>query len=217
MDGIEHIVTAVSAPWSGWLMLGLMLCAILSEWFQPGIISQAHSSLSVRNDRVYKESPATFFGQMLLTIFRIGTVSMALCLCWAPEDRFSLGAFAIVSALVLVVLAVKMLCHWLVDYTFMLSRRFGTPYEHYGNLFTLTTLLLYPVVLILNHVASPLAAQWCLGGIAILFGLLWLYRCIRTYIQSVRAVIYLIIYFCTLELLPFVGLAYVAAKTIIIL
>lgn len=198
-------------------MFGLLLCVILSEWFQPGVVSQAHLSLVVRNDRLYKEAPANFMGQFLVSLFRIGTLALALCLCWAPENQFSFGAFGVISGLIIAVCLVKMLCNTIVDYTFTLSRRFGAPYEHYGNLFTLVALVLYPVLLLLLRFASPLAARWCLGIIMSIFLLLWIYRTMRTYITTPVAMLYVLVYICTLEILPFVGLAYLSAKTISIL
>ena len=198
-------------------MFGLLLCVILSEWFQPGVVSQAHLSLVVRNDRLYKEAPANFMGQFLVSLFRIGTLALALCLCWAPENQFSFGAFGVISGLIIAVCLVKMLCNTIADYTFTLSRRFGAPYEHYGNLFTLVALVLYPVLLLLLRCASPLAARWCLGIIMSIFLLLWIYRTMRTYITTPVAMLYVLVYICTLEILPFVGLAYLSAKTISIL
>ncbi|MBO4250144.1 MAG: DUF4271 domain-containing protein [Paludibacteraceae bacterium] len=217
MNGIEHIVSSASAPWCSWTMLGLLLCAVLSEWFQPGVISQSPISLAVRNDRTYKESPVNFMGQFLVSLFRIGTVGMALCLCLSPENDFSFLMFIAVCGLVLAVLLLKMLCNSLLDYTFMLTRQFGAPYEHYGNLFTLVALVLYPIVLVLMHWVTPVAARWCLAVVTGLFVIAWLYRCIRTYITSAIAVLYLMLYMMTLEILPFAGLAYISAKMIVIL
>ena len=217
MDGITHILSPLTAPWCGWTLLGLLLFALLAEWAQPGVVSQAYTSLAVRNDRTYKESPTNFMGQFLITLFRIGTMAMMLCLCWMPAERFSFAAFWAVCGIIMLVFVIKMLCNLLLNYSFTLERRFGTPYEHYGNLFTLLTLILYPALLVLVHVVSPVAARWCLGLALSTFCLLWFYRCFRTYTVSLAAVIYLIIYSTTLELLPFAGLAYISAKTISIL
>lgn len=217
MNEVLHIVSSASAPWCSWTMLSLLLCAVLSEWFQPGVIIQTPASLAVRNDRTYKESPVNLMGQLLITLFRIGTVSMALCLCQCPERGFSFIMFAVACGLVLAVLGLKMLCNSLLDYTFMFSRQFGAQYEHYGNLFTLATVVLYPVVLVLMRMAAPAAARWCLAFVTGLFVITWSYRCIRTYITSPRAVLYLLLYVFTLEILPFAGIAYIFAKIIVIL
>ena len=118
------------------------------------------------------------------------------------------------SGIVLLVLMAKMLCYVLLDYTFMLSRRFGNPYEHYGNLFTLLALTMYPMVLILLRFSSVAATRWIMGCLAAVFILIWSYRIIRTYIASPIAVLYVLIYICTLEIVPLVGLTYLSAKMI---
>ena len=217
MTDIPHIVSSANAAWSSWTMLGLLLCGILSEWFQPGVITQAPISLMVRNDRTYKDAPVNFMGQFLITLFRIGTIALMLCLCWSPETHFSFTAFWATCGVILLVFLAKMLCNGLIDYTFSLSRRFGAPYEHYGNLLSLASLILYPILLVLLRVSSPISARWCLGIVTVLFCLIWLYRCIRSYLIKPTAILYLIIYTCTLEILPFIGLAYISAKMIAIL
>ena len=165
-------------------------------------------------DRLYKDAPTNFMGQLLISFFRIGTVGMALCLCWETTGSFPYRLFWMMSGMVFLVFVVKMLCTALLDYTFSLSRRFGTPYEHYGNLWTLMTLVLYPAVLILLRCASPVATRWTLGIAVGVLVLLWLYRIIHTYMIAPKAILYVLIYICTLELLPFAGVAYLSAKMI---
>ena len=75
-------------------MLGLLLCAVLSEALQPGVITQAATSYMARAERTYKAAPNNFFGQLLITLFRIGTWSMALFLCFYTEGNASGWSFA---------------------------------------------------------------------------------------------------------------------------
>lgn len=194
------------------------MCSILSEYFQSGILSQATASLRVnRTGRVYKDTPANFLGQLFVTLFRIGTFAMAICLAFSPSDRFSFAAYAAVNGLIIAVLLLKMLCNVLVDYTFQLSRHFGPIYEHYSNIATLASLLLWPVVLVLLHVSNPIIIRWVLGAVLILFIVVWLYRCIVQFLRSPMALLYLACYICTLELLPMALLIYLSAKTITII
>ena len=209
-----HILSPVSASWCGWMMFLLLLCAVLAEMAQPGIIKQAYTSLEVHKERAYKESPDTFLGQLFISLFRVGTASMALCLCFCAENRFTLTAFGIVTGLVMAVVLTKMVCNVVLDYTFALSRRFGTAYEHYGNIATLASLVLYPVVLTMIRIGSVQATYWSVGIVAGLFALVWLYRTLRMYTVSLMAGVYVLMYFCTMELLPMAGLAYVSAKTL---
>ena len=212
MNGIEHIISPVSTAWCGWMMLALLLLAILSEWLQPGIISQAHQSLVARTERTYKDAPVNTTGQLLLSLFRIGTIAMGICLCLQTEGGMSIVSFGVVCALVLAVLVVKMLCNMLLDYTFMLRRRFASPVEHYSNIVTLVTVVLYPALLLLIPFGTPSACRWALAAAAVLFTVLWFYRSSRIYVNSPMAVVYLVIYNCTLEVLPLAVLYGLSAK-----
>ena len=118
MDGISHILSPMSAPWCGWTMLVLLLCAVLGELAQPGVISQASASLLSRNDRTYKNAPVNFIGQSLITLFRIGTLAMTLFLCFYQKGNFGFGTFILLCGIIFAILLMKMLCNTLLDYTF---------------------------------------------------------------------------------------------------
>ena len=213
-EGIAHMISPLTAPWCGWTMLVLMLFAILSEWLQPGVISQATASLTVRMERTYKEAPTNFLAQTLITLFRLGTLALGLCLCFGLDGHFSFVGFIAVCSIIFGVTLVKMLCNVLVDYTFQLSRVYGDAYEHYSNIFTLAMVALYPLLLIFLHIGSQAATRWLMGIMAVLFFVLWLYRSARQYIRTPQAILYLLIYMLTLEFLPMAGIIVLSAKTI---
>ncbi len=214
---MTHFHTLLSAPWSAWTMLGLLLFAFLAEFFQPGVITQAPSSVFARTDRVYKEAQANFPGQLFITIFRIGVLSMAMCACFCTLNHTPFSAFWAICGLVVVIFLIKTGVNSLLDYTFSLSRRFGKGHEAYSDLITITTVVIYPILLILLHTHSTVASVWTAGIMAVLFIAAWLYRCIRTYLVSPAALLYLIIYTITMEFLPIVLLFYLSEKTIAIL
>lgn len=213
-EGIAHIISPMSAPWCGWIMLGLLVCGILSEYFQPGVITQSWDSLRIRAERSYKDAPMNFIGQMLLNMFRLGTLAMLLCMCFSEEGQFSFLAYLAVNALIVGVMMVKMLCNVTVDYTFQLTRRFGGAYEHYSNIATMLGLIVWPTLLVLLHVGNTAVNRWALGIAAILFFALWVYRSAAQYIKSPMAVLYVLVYWSTLELLPMAVLVYLSEKTI---
>ena len=216
-EGIAHIISPLSAPWCGWTMLVLMLCAILSEWTQPGIITQAYESLIVHTERTYKGSPNTFLGQFLMALFRIGTIGMALCLCVYQGTGFSFTAFAGICGLVVALVLVKMLVNVVINYTFALSNRFGNAYEIYADITTLAVLALYPIVLVMLRVDNPEITRWGAGVVALLFLGVWIYRSMRMYVVSPLAVVYLALYIGTLEVLPMASLYVLSDKMIAIL
>ena len=209
-----HIVSPASAGWTGWLMFGLLICAVLAEFLQRGIISQALQSILTRSDRTYKDAPMNFWAQVLITIFRVGVIALAICLCCYTGGTFAFAAFGEVCGLIVGLVVVKMLCQWILDYTFRFSRLFESAYEPYANILTLVTVILYPILLILFRVDSAAVAKWCIGLVAVLFILLWLYRGGRIFIQSPMSILYFVLYLCTLEILPMAALYYLSEISI---
>lgn len=195
-------------------MLLLLLFAALSESLQRGVITQAMDSLTARTERLYKDAPTNIMAQIFITLFRLGTLALMICLCFCPYDRFTFETFGVVVGVIVGVLLVKMLITALVDYTFMLTKRFGAVYEHYSNILTLIGVVLYPLMLLFMHIGSQEAARWLLGIFAAIYLLVWMYRSARWYVQSPKAVVYLMLYFATVECLSIAGLVFVSAKMI---
>ena len=217
MDTIEHILTPWSASWWGWTMFILFLCGVVSEFMQPGIISQAHSSLLSQNDRTYKAAPSNLYGQILITLFRLGTIAMGAGLCVYPGGEFSFAAYAAVLGVTFGLVLLKMAGNGLLDYTFMLSRRFAPVYEQYGDTTTLAACLLYPALLVTMYIGSLDAVRWVCAGVAALFLMIWTYRAARTFVSSPAAVLYIALYIGTMEILPTGGLLYLSSIMIKIL
>lgn len=214
MDGIGHILSPMSAPWCGWTMLALLLCAVLGEVLQPGVISQAASSLFSRNERTYRDAPVNFPGQLMMTLFRIGTIGMGLYLCLYTDGEYGFGEYAALCGVILAVLVGKMLCNGILDYTFQISRRFAPAYEQYGDITTIVSCILYPALLVAMRIGSSTVNGWILGSVAVVFLLLWIFRMARNYIQSPMAIVYVALYICTLEVIPFGLIFFLGSKTI---
>lgn len=215
IDQIPHIISPLSAGWCGWTMFVLFLCAVLSEFMQPGVITHAHSMLFAQTDRTYKEAPANTVGQLSLSIFRIGTLALAICISLYTNGVFRFAAFAAVCGLTLAILLIKMLCNRLLDYIFSFSRRFMSMYEQYANISTVATYLLYPCLLVMLRIGKPEFVLWALVVVTILFLMMCTYRMARTYIESLKAILYVAIYICTLEVLPLGLLFYLSSKIIL--
>ena len=94
-------MSPLSAPWCGWTMLVLLLFAVLSEWLQPGVIAQSPVSILVRAERTYKDAPTSVMAQILITLFRIGTLAMLICLYFCESGSFPFTAFMAVSGIIL--------------------------------------------------------------------------------------------------------------------
>lgn len=214
MNSVEHIVSPVSAPWCGWTLLVLLLCAILGEYMQPGIITQAYTTLTAHSDRTYKEAPVNLQGQILVGLFRIGTIALAVSLCIATGSTFTFSMFAIVCGWVVAILLVKLLVNTILDYTFMFSHRFPQAYSQHRDIATLTSCILYPGVLLVLRIDNLTVNWWVFGITAGLFILMCAYRMALHFIQSLTALVYVVVYICTVEILPIGALLYLSSITI---
>ncbi len=217
LNAVDHIISPANAPWCSWVMLFLLLCAILAEVFQPGVITRAHVSILAKSERTYKESPMNFYGQIFVNLFRIGTLGMALCACLYSGRPFTFVVYAAVCGLVMAVLLIKMLCNVLIGYAFDLRNAVVAAYEHYANITTLAIVLVYLVLLVMVRFASQEVLFWALVGITFLFIAMWMFRGWKMFVSSPMAILYLVIYIATLEVLPIAGLYYLSDKTISIL
>lgn len=212
MNGFVHIGSMLSTPWVGWVMLALLLLAVLSEALQPGLISGVGVSLSSHTNRNYKPAPDNFFGQTAVTLFRIGTLGMALCLWIGEADGCQIETYGIALAWIVGMLLVKIIGTVLIDYTFQLRIAADGIGAHYGNIVTMLCLALYPAILVLLQIGNTMLNRWVIGVCGGLFMLAVVYKVLGLYLRQWRSIIYITLYILTLEVLPMVSLVVVTSQ-----
>ena len=156
-------------------------------------------------------------GQLMITLFRIGCLSMALYIAIWQGGTFSSRGFFVIEAIVLGVLIFKMLCYVFLKYVLSISSQFSIATEHYSNLFTLSMVLLYPLLLFIYYIGSSMVCLYVLCALAALFLLVWLIKGARLFVISPMGIVYFLLYICTLEVLPILGIYYLSAKTVLYL
>lgn len=181
---------------------------------QPGIITQAYTTLTAHTDRTYKEAPVNMQGQILVGLFRLGTIALAVSLCIATGSTFTFSMFAVVCGWVVAMLLAKTVINAILDYTFMLSHRFPQASSQYRDIATLASCILYPGVLVALRIGNITVNWWAFGIIAGLFILICAYRMALHFIHSLTALVYVVVYICTLEVLPIGALLYLSSITI---
>ncbi|MCR5049871.1 MAG: DUF4271 domain-containing protein [Paludibacteraceae bacterium] len=211
MPFIPHISSLLAAPWSGWLMLCLLLSAVIAEVVQPGVVTNAYISLVSQANRTYHVSPRNFFGQLFVSIFRVGVGAMALCMCFYTTGGFKFRTYMAVFGLIVGCLLVKMLLNKILEFTYSLSRQSGSLYEHYGNILTMIMLVFYPCQLVLCHWYNVNVNRWIFGVVIASASIAWLVRCFRTYVSRPVDIFYVILYFATIEVLPLCGIIYITS------
>ena len=214
MIAIERILTSATAPWCGWMMLAMLICMVLAEVCQPGVVKSAPAAILAPAERTYKESPNNFLGQFFSAVYQIGLAAMAIYVIIPSNVPFLMGKWLILCGIVLAVLLVKMLLNVLLDYAFEFSKHFASPYEQYSSVATTVCMLLYPSLLLLFRLGSTVAATWVIGVIVTAFVLLVSFRLMRTYLISFPSMIFILLYIATMEIIPVAATITIASQII---
>mgnify|MGYP004626136209 CR=1 FL=1 len=197
-----HILSPVSAPWVAWVMLFLLLCAVVAEMVQSGVVLQAFSTIFAKVERSYGDVQQNPLEELIMNIFRIGTFAMALYLYAYRAGDFRFTTYLLVAAWVLGIDAVKLAAAALVNYTFRISKRFALISTHYNNLWTVICCGFYVALLFLLNIDNAVVTKWSLFALAVAAIVLVLIKWIRIFCTDVRSLLYIVLYILTLEVLP---------------
>lgn len=184
-------------------MLGLLGCAALAELFQPAVIRQCFGNVFSKVERSYNDSPMQYVGQVWLFLFRIGVVSMAVCLFTYRGGTFALARYGIIAGAVCAMEVVKYLLCRLLNYTFRLSNQFATLFAHYTYVNTTVCCVLYPLVLLIIRLNVPLFSTVSLCIAAGAFVMLLIVKLLRVFLKDALSFVYILLYILTIEVLPF--------------
>lgn len=184
-------------------MLGLLGCAALAELFQPAVIRQSFVNLFTKAERSYGDSPMQYIGQAWLFVFRIGVVSMAVCLFTYRGGTFALARYGIIAGAVCAMEVVKYLLCRLLNYTFRFPHRFSTLFAHYTYVNTTVCCVLYPLLLLIIRLDVPRFSVVSLCVAAGAFVALLFVKWLRVFMKDVLSFFYILLYVLTIEVLPF--------------
>lgn len=202
MNAVPHILTPISAPWVAWVMLFLLLCGVLAEMVQRGLLVQAFTTIFSKVERTYGDMQRNLMEELIINIFRIGTFAMALYLYAYRAGDFSFKTYMLIVALVLGVDVVKILASILVNYTFQISRRFTQLSIHYNNLWTVICSGFYIASIVLINIGNSLVIKYVMLSLVALAIVLIVVKWIRIFCTNVRSLLYIVLYVLTLEILP---------------
>ncbi len=203
--GIEHIVSLYNTGWYGWTLLLLGICAVLSEVFQPGVMSGITGTVFAHSERIYTRTPDNFQGQLTASIFRIGTLALMLVMIWS--DRMDsttndIALYGIAIAMIVAVIIIKMVLNALIDYTFQLKAAATGVNAHMAGISTLVCFGLYTAALLLPLADNVVVNRWTAGVLCIVYLVLTTYRMVLIFLSDAKSIIYILMYIMTLEVLP---------------
>ena len=183
-------------------MLFLLLCGVVAEMVQSGMVLQAFSTIFAKVERSYGDVQQNPLEELIMNIFRIGTFAMALYLYAYRAGDFCFTTYLLVAAWVLGIDVVKLAATALVNYTFRISKRFALISTHYNNLRTVICCGFYVALLFLVNIDNAVVTKWSLFALAAAAIVLILIKWIRIFCTDVRSLLYIVLYILTLEVLP---------------
>ena len=213
MDEIAIISTPISEAWPMWLMFFLLLCVVLAEVLQPGTLRLAFRTTFTRLERTFGDRANNFMSSLLMNTFRVGTIAMALYVFFYHSAPFSMLTYCYIVVLLVGILFVKMLVSWLVSYTFEMRRSMVVFLPQYDNLWTILSIVLYPLTLLYINVSGSVALYWICVAAVVLFVVMIVFKMMQNYYTGPQSLIYLVLYVLTLEFVPF-GAIFLSVKAI---
>ena len=183
-------------------MLFLLLCGVLAEMVQRGLLVQAFTTIFSKVERSYGDVQQNLMEELIVNIFRIGTFAMALYLYAYRAGDFRFTTYMLVVAWVLGIDVIKLAASTLVNYTFRISKRFTLISTHYNNLWTVICCGFYVALLFLINIDNAKVTKWLLFALAVAAIVLILIKWIRIFYTDLRSLLYIALYILTLEILP---------------
>ncbi len=195
----------------------LVLCLVLMMWFVSR--SQHYITFCLksffrrrgvaneRNERAENElhGQILVFGQLCLALGLLyydflQEMYPALRHAIAEKPYIIIGATA---GMMLMYGCVKALLYTVVNHVFFSKEQCAEWWETYINSVVVTGVLLFPVTLLVVYLDMTFSTQLFLflGIIGVVKAVL-LFRCIHTFFNGLGGLLHLILYFCTLEIVP---------------
>lgn len=185
-----------------WVLLSLLLAILIANQRQSGLIKGAWMAMIRSKERHYHEMVADAFQWVLITYFSAGVPSLLLYAFFFHSAPCSIWRWLLVLLLWLAMDGVKILLTMIVRYVFGLDKLLTNVTQFYSDMRLLTGLVLYPVTAVVCYLGGTIWVAVVLYVLVLLLFGIQLNRMIRTMMVSPQSVLYIMMYFLTLEVVP---------------
>ncbi len=210
MQSIARISSSVSEPWVAWTMVVLLVLLVLANSLQRGVIINSFRGLRTAKERdnLFNITIPNPVGHVCLECYKVGIFALTIYTLFAPQGAFLAAHFGLIVAGVVGVLVVKYLIARLLSYVFFSNKIFQIAVRHYVGITTCCAILLYPLLLfMLFFPQMGTTAMYILGGtVGIFYIIVLLMKIFQFFFTQPLASVYIFLYLCTLEAIPFIGL-----------
>ncbi len=213
MQSIARISSSISEPWVAWTMVVLLLLLILTLSLQRGVILNSFRGLRTAKERdnLFDTTSPNLIGHICLECYKIGIFSLTLYTLLSPPSPFPIRPFFWIILCVIAFFLFKYLMARLIAYVFFSNNIFRIALRNYTGITTCCAVILYPILLFMLFLPQiGTTAMYILsGGMLVCYAILFLIKIFQFFFTQTLASVYIFLYLCTLEAIPFIGLIYI--------
>ncbi len=202
----------VSESWV-FLVYALLLAMIfVSVRLSPGIVSVSFNSLfsNKERDSIFFNGVADIRSSVLTTVFCVGIISLNVYLLLYQGGDFKFGNLLLICLLFIGVMVVKYALVRLLCYVFLDMGTYDLVAQQYQRLTIALSVVLAPITIFAIYLIQiyPTAVYIVYLSVA-LFGLtILLIKIFQLFFTKVLASFYIVLYLCSMEVLPFAIIMY---------
>lgn len=207
MPFVDRISSPMSESWTAWILLLLLLLIGWAIQRQPTLIRVAWKTTVSKSERSYSDAALDALALVMVSLFRLGTVALAFDVLFFNGVAFVFTDYLWTLLILLGAETIKAMMAWFVNFTFHLPMPFGMSYIHYTNLWLLTCIPLWCFCCVCVYWASPLLTNVLMSVAAgiLLLSLVW--KGIRSYMNQLTSLLYVLLYVLTVEVVPMLAVA----------
>lgn len=202
MNSLPIIASPVSAPWIPWVLL-LLLVLLIVNLVMDGANILNLRKLFTMPERAYSENTNRVLTSITLSLFRVGTLALAVYVCCWKGQSMHMATYLIIVGIIYAIIIVRELVIWLLYVIFRFAPKREVVSKRYAQFATLTAMMMFVTLLVETNLSTP-ATPYILMGLAGLFLVCVLQMLVRVYTCKLLSIAYIAMFFVVLELLPLV-------------
>jgi len=209
-SGMAHPSLPVSENWVFIALVSLFVLLIISIVSNPVWIRESVRTFFQVNERssyYLKNNSSQFQTRISLLIFNAGVFSMySLLLYFKPESGFHISEFLIFYAVTMVFLIFKEGIGRTLAFVFLDKTSFRLMHESYFNILSYLGITLFPVMTLQIYFPDNLKVYAATAGLilCILAAILIIIKLFQIFFHKSISFFYIMLYLCTLEILPLI-------------
>ena len=167
------------------------------------------AKVKIRKSMFSQTTTEGYKSRFFLIIFAVGVLSLYVYLGFYPEVQLSFPTYSLLFLSGLIFLIVKHFLTCIVAYTFSKEASFSSGAEFYTNTLFFLSLLIAPLLILKIYFYpgnSPYIFDVTASIFAILSAIFLIIKLFQLFYKKILDSIHILLYLCTLEILPYIGL-----------